>query len=228
MRRRHQTLTCTLVSPGSERDHSRQNPSRSASFSNNRRWNRVSQRSRRWCKTCSSVCGPTAIPSRSVDTAGRDDVDNRAEFPSLAQWPNDLVPIDVEGGEVGWSRGADVDQWAVVYSNIVRLSPRLASRALPPRLTPHLDSSPLSAPSMILSSRPNPTSSPPLSPSRRPSLPRTLAHPAPTTPASSSPQWTPSHLPMLFNMRQRRRTVLAPSCWGGCRCSARRLTDFIP
>ncbi|GAA5996752.1 uncharacterized protein JCM10292_003182 [Rhodotorula paludigena] len=32
------------------------------------------------------------------------------------QMPNDLVPIDVEGGEVGWSRG--VDQWAVVYGNI--------------------------------------------------------------------------------------------------------------
>lgn len=34
------------------------------------------------------------------------------------QMPNELVPIDVEGGEVGWSRG--VDQWAVVYGNIVR------------------------------------------------------------------------------------------------------------
>lgn len=33
--------------------------------------------------------------------------------------PNDLVPIDVEGGEVGWSRSAGVDQWAVVYANIV-------------------------------------------------------------------------------------------------------------
>ena len=36
------------------------------------------------------------------------------------QMPNDLVPIDVEGGEVGWSRGEGVDQWAVVYGNIVR------------------------------------------------------------------------------------------------------------
>lgn len=35
------------------------------------------------------------------------------------QMPNDLVPIDVEGGEVGWSRSDGVDQWAVVYSNIV-------------------------------------------------------------------------------------------------------------
>ncbi|KAK4054526.1 hypothetical protein OIV83_001020 [Microbotryomycetes sp. JL201] len=35
------------------------------------------------------------------------------------QMPNNLVPIDVEGGEVGWSRGADVDQWAVVYGNIL-------------------------------------------------------------------------------------------------------------
>ncbi|KAM0752996.1 hypothetical protein T439DRAFT_187316 [Meredithblackwellia eburnea MCA 4105] len=35
------------------------------------------------------------------------------------QMPNDLVPIDVEGGEVGWSRGADVDQWSVVYGNIL-------------------------------------------------------------------------------------------------------------
>ncbi|KAK4056725.1 hypothetical protein OIO90_002277 [Microbotryomycetes sp. JL221] len=35
------------------------------------------------------------------------------------QMPNNLVPIDVEGGEVGWSRGADVDQWAVVYANIL-------------------------------------------------------------------------------------------------------------
>ncbi|GAA5875947.1 hypothetical protein JCM8547_008355 [Rhodosporidiobolus lusitaniae] len=34
------------------------------------------------------------------------------------QMPNDLVPIDVEGGEVGWSRGAGVDQWKVVYGNI--------------------------------------------------------------------------------------------------------------
>ncbi|BGP40383.1 hypothetical protein JCM10449v2_004345 [Rhodotorula kratochvilovae] len=34
------------------------------------------------------------------------------------QMPNDLVPIDVEGGEVGWSRGEGVDQWAVVYGNI--------------------------------------------------------------------------------------------------------------
>ncbi|GAA5878949.1 hypothetical protein JCM3774_000669 [Rhodotorula dairenensis] len=34
------------------------------------------------------------------------------------QMPNDLVPIDVEGGEVGWSRSDGVDQWAVVYSNI--------------------------------------------------------------------------------------------------------------
>lgn len=36
------------------------------------------------------------------------------------QMPNDLVPIDVEGGEVGWSRGEGVDQWSVVYGNIVR------------------------------------------------------------------------------------------------------------
>lgn len=35
------------------------------------------------------------------------------------QMPNELVPIDVEGGEVGWSRGDGVDQWAVVYGNIV-------------------------------------------------------------------------------------------------------------
>jgi hypothetical protein len=41
---------------------------------------------------------------------------------SRLQWPNNLVPIDVEGGEVGWSRGANVDQWAVVYANIVRPS----------------------------------------------------------------------------------------------------------
>lgn len=41
------------------------------------------------------------------------------------QMPNDLVPIDVEGGEVGWSRG--VDQWAVVYGNIVGLSPSISS-----------------------------------------------------------------------------------------------------
>ncbi|GAA6028204.1 hypothetical protein JCM8097_006914 [Rhodosporidiobolus ruineniae] len=34
------------------------------------------------------------------------------------QMPNDLVPIDVEGGEVGWSRGEGVDQWKVVYGNI--------------------------------------------------------------------------------------------------------------
>lgn len=34
------------------------------------------------------------------------------------QMPDDLVPIDVEGGEVGWSRGDGVDQWAVVYGNI--------------------------------------------------------------------------------------------------------------
>ncbi|GAA5828851.1 hypothetical protein JCM11251_005897 [Rhodosporidiobolus azoricus] len=34
------------------------------------------------------------------------------------QMPNDLVPIDVEGGEVGWSRGDGVDQWKVVYGNI--------------------------------------------------------------------------------------------------------------
>jgi hypothetical protein len=44
------------------------------------------------------------------------------------QMPNDLVPIDVEGGEVGWSRGTDVDQWTVVYGNIVRL---LSSPSLP-------------------------------------------------------------------------------------------------
>ncbi|ORY89310.1 hypothetical protein BCR35DRAFT_300439 [Leucosporidium creatinivorum] len=36
-----------------------------------------------------------------------------------SMWPNNLVPIDVEGGEVGWSRGANVDQWAVVYANIL-------------------------------------------------------------------------------------------------------------
>ncbi|KAL8279221.1 hypothetical protein RQP46_008477 [Phenoliferia psychrophenolica] len=35
------------------------------------------------------------------------------------QMPNDLVPIDVEGGEVGWSRGTGVDQWRVVYTNIL-------------------------------------------------------------------------------------------------------------
>lgn len=35
------------------------------------------------------------------------------------QMPNDLVPIDVEGGEDGWSRGSGVDQWAVVYANIL-------------------------------------------------------------------------------------------------------------
>lgn len=39
---------------------------------------------------------------------------------SFEQMPNNLVPIDVEGGEVGWSRGADVDQWSVVYANVVR------------------------------------------------------------------------------------------------------------
>lgn len=33
--------------------------------------------------------------------------------------PNTLVPIDVEGGEVGWSRSAGVDQWTVVYTNIL-------------------------------------------------------------------------------------------------------------
>ena len=38
------------------------------------------------------------------------------------QMPNDLVPIDVEGGEVGWSRGEGIDQWRVVYTNIVRTS----------------------------------------------------------------------------------------------------------
>lgn len=36
------------------------------------------------------------------------------------QSPNELVPIDVEGAEVGWSRGKGVDQWATVYANIVR------------------------------------------------------------------------------------------------------------
>lgn len=42
------------------------------------------------------------------------------------QMSNNLVPIDVEGGEVGWSRGSGVDQWAVVYGNIVRAPcPRL-------------------------------------------------------------------------------------------------------
>lgn len=35
------------------------------------------------------------------------------------QMPNVLVPIDVEGGEVGWSRGEGVDQWKVVYANVV-------------------------------------------------------------------------------------------------------------
>jgi len=44
------------------------------------------------------------------------------------QMPNDLVPIDVEGGEVGWSRGEGVDQWAVVYGNIVRPSSSLCVR----------------------------------------------------------------------------------------------------
>ncbi|KDE08916.1 hypothetical protein MVLG_01010 [Microbotryum lychnidis-dioicae p1A1 Lamole] len=33
------------------------------------------------------------------------------------QMPNDLVPIDVEGGDVGWSTG--VDQWAIVYENVL-------------------------------------------------------------------------------------------------------------
>jgi len=35
------------------------------------------------------------------------------------QMPNSLVPIDVEGEEVGWSKSAGVDQWTVVYANIV-------------------------------------------------------------------------------------------------------------
>ncbi|GAA5892102.1 hypothetical protein JCM5296_004060 [Sporobolomyces johnsonii] len=60
------------------------------------------------------------------------------------QWPNDLVPIDVEGGEVGWSRSAGVDQWAVVYGNILSairtlyttLSLPTFSPSTPP-LTPH-------------------------------------------------------------------------------------------
>lgn len=38
------------------------------------------------------------------------------------QFSNDLIPIDVEGGEVGWSRGSGVDQWKVVYGNIVSSS----------------------------------------------------------------------------------------------------------
>ena len=46
----------------------------------------------------------------------------------VQQMPNDLVPIDVDGAEVGWSRGAGVDQWAVVYGNIVSfLSPSASS-----------------------------------------------------------------------------------------------------
>ncbi|KEI37569.1 uncharacterized protein L969DRAFT_52531 [Mixia osmundae IAM 14324] len=35
------------------------------------------------------------------------------------QMSNPLEPIDVEGGEVGWSRGSEVDQWTVVYANIL-------------------------------------------------------------------------------------------------------------
>lgn len=58
--------------------------------------------------------------------------------------PNDLVPIDVDGAEVGWSRGAGIDQWAVVYGNIVSplpsssfllLTRRTAGR--PPKTTRH-------------------------------------------------------------------------------------------
>lgn len=54
--------------------------------------------------------------------------------------PNDLVPIDVEGGEVGWSRGTGVDQWTVVYANVVCPFPS----PFPPRfsLTPFVFSRP--------------------------------------------------------------------------------------
>ncbi|SCV71957.1 BQ2448_4651 [Microbotryum intermedium] len=51
------------------------------------------------------------------------------------QMPNDLVPIDVEGGEVGWSTG--VDQWAIVYGNVVSESIELKA---PQTLILHLRS----------------------------------------------------------------------------------------
>ncbi|GEM09771.1 hypothetical protein Rt10032_c09g3788 [Rhodotorula toruloides] len=57
------------------------------------------------------------------------------------QMPNELVAVDVEGGEVGWSRGEGVDQWAVVYSNLrtalrtLTLTLQLSSSSNP--LTPH-------------------------------------------------------------------------------------------
>ncbi|KAK4704768.1 hypothetical protein P7C70_g1437, partial [Phenoliferia sp. Uapishka_3] len=41
------------------------------------------------------------------------------------QMPNDLVPIDIEGEEVGWSRGEGVDQWRVVYTNILDATRKL-------------------------------------------------------------------------------------------------------
>jgi len=37
------------------------------------------------------------------------------------QWSTELVEIDVEGGEVGWSKSNGIDQWKVVYENLVRI-----------------------------------------------------------------------------------------------------------
>ncbi|GAA6047356.1 hypothetical protein NBRC10513_003940 [Rhodotorula toruloides] len=68
------------------------------------------------------------------------------------QMPNELVGVDVEGGEVGWSRGEGVDQWAVVYSNI-----RTALRTL--SLTLSLSTS--SSPSNSLTPHPFPLAPPP-------------------------------------------------------------------
>ncbi|BGP08273.1 hypothetical protein JCM10049v2_004120 [Rhodotorula toruloides] len=59
------------------------------------------------------------------------------------QMPNELVAVDVEGGEVGWSRGEGVDQWAVVYSNIrtalrtLSLTLSLSTTSSSHPLTPH-------------------------------------------------------------------------------------------
>ncbi|GAA5822237.1 hypothetical protein JCM5353_001541 [Sporobolomyces roseus] len=36
------------------------------------------------------------------------------------QWSTELVEIDVEGGEVGWSKSNGIDQWTVVYENLLK------------------------------------------------------------------------------------------------------------
>jgi len=43
------------------------------------------------------------------------------------QWSVELVEIDVEGGEVGWSKTEGRDQWKIVYENLVCLPLDLSS-----------------------------------------------------------------------------------------------------